>query len=147
MELTDYQKAIAEHIRAAGHSVEWQPLNSGEELRIDGVRACPFRLGRDRAEAVYEPPGYLTTWRARKLSADPKKAAAALLDRHAAVLRAKAVDRALNEQRCADLEAVLGGVAEVRAIEGNEVLLLFRPLSLTAAARIAKAYRGEPQER
>ena len=149
--LTDYLQAIAEHIQAVGHKVSWKPLNNNTiELRIDGESACKFYDGRPRVESVYEGPSFVTTWRKRKLPAVPRKAAATLLDRHAAVLRANAAQEALNERQrarqkvVAALKATLTGVATVYTTADCAVILRFPSLTVEQAERIARAYRGMP---
>ena len=149
--LTLYQQAIAEHIQEAGHRVSWKLLNNhGIELRVDDESACKFYDGRPRVESVHEGPSCVTTWRKRKLPAVPRKAAATLLDRHAAVLRANAAQEALNERQrarqkvVAALNATLIGVAKVCSTADCAVILRFPSLTVEQAERIARAYRGMP---
>lgn len=151
MELTDYQKAIAEHIRAAGHSVEWKkpaPWHLRPTLHIDGVEASALHGNKPYAPSVY-CYGRGTIWRKRTLSSDPKKAAATLLDRHAAMLRAKSLQEAdkRSEQEHADaLNEALAGRAMVLGLDQHGVTLRLPSLSVEQARRVAAALGQDMSE-
>ena len=161
---TAYQKAITAAIAAAGHAVEWKPLHpaSPHVLHIDGA-PCGSNLTGDRPEVAGVWGSRGSEWAKRRLSADPCKAAATLIDRHAAVIaerddRHAAViaerertaaqnrrDDARQEHRLA-IEAAIGDVPARLSVEVHPaaVVLSLRLPSLTPeqAARLGDAIRG-----
>ena len=150
---TEYQKAIAAGIAAAGHAVEWKPLHpaSPHVLHIDGA-PCGSNLTGDRPEVAGVWGSRGSEWAKRRLSADPCKAAATLIDRHAAVIaereRTAAQNRrddARQEHRLA-IEAAIGDVPARLSVEVHPaaVVLSLRLPSLTPeqAARLGDAIRG-----
>lgn len=150
---TAYQEAIATVIAAAGHAVEWKPLHpaSPHVLHIDGA-PCGSDLTGDRPEVAGVWGSRGSEWAKRRLSADPCKAAATLIDRHAAVIaereRTAAQNRrddARQEHRLA-IEAAIGDVPARLLVEVHPaaVVLSLRLPSLTPeqAARLGDAIRG-----
>lgn len=153
--LTAYQRALGAAIQAAGHTVEWAAApacSGGVLLSIDGRRSgYEERRGAPHAESVngvhYMEP---TRWRGRKLSTDPQKAAASLLERLAAAIQAehdrKARDLASNARDVLreQLEvafAVPGG--SVRVESGVvTVSVILNTLTPETAKRLADAVNG-----
>lgn len=86
---TPYQEAIAAAVASVGHAVEWKPAKGcydrGDRLHIDGEQ-CGSSLTGDHPEVGKVIGLRGCEWRSRRLSADPLKAAKALLERHAAVI-------------------------------------------------------------
>ena len=151
---TAYQETIAAAIAAAGHAVEWKPLHASTSfavLHIDGA-PCGSNLTGDRPEVAGVWGSRGSEWAKRRLSADPCKAAATLIDRHAAVIaereRTAAQNRrddARQEHRLA-IEAAIGDVPARLSVEVHPaaVVLSLRLPSLTPeqAARLGDAIRG-----
>lgn len=153
--LTQYQQAIAAAIQAAGHEAAWTATpatRTGALLSIDGRRAgYDERLGVPHVESV-DGVGFMepTRFRGRKLSADPQKAAAALLERFAAAVQAehdrKARDSANNardalRERLAAAFVVPGG--NVRVESGVvTVSIVLDTLTPETAKRLADAING-----
>jgi hypothetical protein len=155
---TEYQKTVAAGIAAAGHAVEWKPLHvstSFATLHIDGV-PCGSDLTGDRPDVagVWGESG--SAWAKRKLPADPRKAAAVLLDRlesvvyEAAQMKASAersrARHAVQQQIVAAFGDVPGLLVEVHPAC---VLVTFRAADLDTekAARLGDAIRavlGQP---
>ena len=150
---TAYQKAITAAIAAAGHAVEWKPLHpaSPHVLHIDGA-PCGSNLTGDRPEVAGVWGSRGSEWAKRRLSADPCKAAATLIDRHAAVIAERERTAAQNrrddarQERRLAIEAAIGDVPARLSVEVHPaaVVLSLRLPSLTPeqAARLGDAIRG-----
>lgn len=84
-----YQRAIIEHLRAAGYRAEWLPivwvngLPPVGELHIDGVWCgSTLRAPGCLIHGVHTGGGTTTTWPDYRTPADPAECARMLLDRH-----------------------------------------------------------------
>ena len=150
---TAYQETIAAAIVAAGHAVEWRPLHpaSPHVLHIDGA-PCGSDLTGDRPEVAGVWGSRGSEWAKRRLSADPCKAAATLIDRHAAVIAERERTAAQNrrddarQERRLAIEAAIGDVPARLSVEVHPaaVVISLRLPSLTPeqAARLGNAIRG-----
>lgn len=151
---TPYQEAIAAAVASAGHAVEWKPAKGcydrGDRLHIDGEQ-CGSSLTGDHpdVEKVYGLRG--CEWRRRRLSADPLKAAKALLERHAAVVADR--KRTAEQNRRADarqerslaIEAAIGDVPAHLTVEAHSeatiVSVRVSALTVEEAALLGDALR------
>lgn len=150
---TPYQQAVIALLEAADHKVEHKPRRDGTlAWHIDDE---PFAVDLREGEDVYRVNGgradnYLTVWRARRFTGNPKKDAAMLLERHRVALAVKAREdaaRAREAEREAKEDALLAAFGAPGAavdVDADGVTLRFRVDDLTTeqAARLGEAING-----
>lgn len=85
-----YVEAVARAIYDKGHMVEWRT----SRLLIDGIDSGFSSIGSGKSI------GGITGWRGRVLSADPDKAAEALLERHEVKIGKMILDKKRNQAKC-----------------------------------------------
>ena len=150
--LTQYQQDVTDHIRAAGHVVEWRVVHNygSAVLHIDGAPCSDLRGDKPEVRRVDDPRAFTSIWRQRRLTGDVKKDVATMLDRHAVYVAAReqedrrqAREKELeDERRALDLAFdVPGGHVDLRS-SGVTISVRLDALTPDMARRLASAIRG-----
>lgn len=151
---TPYQSDVIAEIEARGHSVSFgKPLFGGRKMwLLDGYPLGTELSGKggDVQNVSSAANDYRGVWRHRRLTGKPEKDAAMLLDRHGAVVQAKAADDAHAKARL-DADDLRQRLRAAFRVPGGDVQVQFSEVTFSVrvkgatpalAGSLAKAILG-----